>query len=260
MRAVRLATELEFEIEPRTLAAIVVQPSVVMTVSAERITTELQRILIAPDRDRGLQLLVDTGLLQAILPECGWSCEPAAEWTELTFAQGVLKNLVNPSFAAALATLLRHKVTSHQQTKQLVRGVCRRLKTNNADEQLAIAMLQNEQIIRHATSIAWSELQPVLTRRDADALIDFVESVCRHSSAPGLEAVQYCRHQRQLPGNELDPSPLLTGDDLKTRGFPPGPTYARLLKAVLAAQLDKSIGSMDEAWKLVESLMEGAGE
>ncbi len=68
MRAIRFATQLEFEIDPAALAAITRQKERIKIISQERITTELQKIMAAPKPSIGYQLLFDTGLLALIFP------------------------------------------------------------------------------------------------------------------------------------------------------------------------------------------------
>ena len=69
LRAVRLAAQLGFAIEPQTLAAIQAMASELGRVSVERIAAELDRLLLAPRPSHGLQLLRESGLLAVALPE-----------------------------------------------------------------------------------------------------------------------------------------------------------------------------------------------
>jgi putative nucleotidyltransferase with HDIG domain len=69
IRAVRLATELGFTIEPATLAAIRDQAALAGHLSGERVAAELDRLLAAPRPSAGLRLLADTGLLAVTTPE-----------------------------------------------------------------------------------------------------------------------------------------------------------------------------------------------
>ena len=69
MRAVRIATQLEFTIEPQTLQAIKQSASTLTAVSWERIRDELFKILSSSHPADGIKLLDDTGLLAHILPE-----------------------------------------------------------------------------------------------------------------------------------------------------------------------------------------------
>jgi tRNA nucleotidyltransferase (CCA-adding enzyme) len=69
MRAVRQASQLEFEIEPATLAAIPRTLDVFRKVSAERVRDELLKLLAAPRPSRGIELMRVSGLLGEVIPE-----------------------------------------------------------------------------------------------------------------------------------------------------------------------------------------------
>ena len=62
----------------------------------------------------------------------------------------------------------------------------------------------------------------------------------------------------QRPTVELDPPALLSGDDLIGLGIPRGPVYARLLKAVRAAQLDGLVASRVDALAMAQQLNNAA--
>ncbi len=69
LRAVRFATDLEFDIDPSTWRAIEVEAKGVERLSAERIRDELLKILSAPDVGRGLWMMVELSLFFVVLPE-----------------------------------------------------------------------------------------------------------------------------------------------------------------------------------------------
>lgn len=69
LRAARLAAQLGFEIEPRTLAAMSETAPLVRWVSAERVGAELRRMLRADPPSRALRILERTGLLEPLFPE-----------------------------------------------------------------------------------------------------------------------------------------------------------------------------------------------
>ncbi|MCS7064715.1 MAG: CCA tRNA nucleotidyltransferase, partial [Fimbriimonadales bacterium] len=75
LRAVRFAVQLGFEIESETYQAICTDAPRLAIISRERIRDEFTRILEQPDAARGLQMLLDTGLLkefaQPLLPMVG---------------------------------------------------------------------------------------------------------------------------------------------------------------------------------------------
>lgn len=69
MRAIRFASQLNFVIEADSLKAISDHKDRIKIVSKERITDELNKIILSPVPSVGFKLLFDTGLLHLIFPE-----------------------------------------------------------------------------------------------------------------------------------------------------------------------------------------------
>ncbi|WP_432494910.1 CCA tRNA nucleotidyltransferase [Kineococcus auxinigenes] len=69
MRAARFAAQLRLRVAPDVLAAMTEMAGRITIVSAERVRTELEKLLLAVDPVAGLRLLVDTGLAEHVLPE-----------------------------------------------------------------------------------------------------------------------------------------------------------------------------------------------
>lgn len=69
MRAIRFATQLGFDIEEETRAAIPPLAERMGILSMERIADELNKIILSPTPSIGFKLLFDTGLLQRFFPE-----------------------------------------------------------------------------------------------------------------------------------------------------------------------------------------------
>ncbi|MBA4240466.1 MAG: tRNA nucleotidyltransferase [Sphingobacteriaceae bacterium] len=69
MRAIRFSSQLGFTIEKESLDAISKNKERIKIVSKERITDELNKIILSPVPSVGFKLLFDTGLLHIIFPE-----------------------------------------------------------------------------------------------------------------------------------------------------------------------------------------------
>ena len=69
MRAIRFASQLDFKIQDISLEAIKKNKERIKIVSSERITEELNKIILSQKPSIGLNLLFDTELLQIILPQ-----------------------------------------------------------------------------------------------------------------------------------------------------------------------------------------------
>lgn len=68
MRAIRFATQLQFTIDEQTLAAITQVAERMRIITQERITEELNKIILAPIPSIGFKLLLKAGLLELIFP------------------------------------------------------------------------------------------------------------------------------------------------------------------------------------------------
>jgi tRNA nucleotidyltransferase (CCA-adding enzyme) len=69
LRGVRLATELRFRIDEKTISSLGSIASLLSSVAPERIREELIKILVAPRPSSGLNIMVRTGILKEFLPE-----------------------------------------------------------------------------------------------------------------------------------------------------------------------------------------------
>lgn len=69
MRAIRFSSQLQFKIESKSLKAISEMHERISIVSAERITTELNKIIASEKPSIGFKLLFETGLLGIFFPE-----------------------------------------------------------------------------------------------------------------------------------------------------------------------------------------------
>lgn len=69
LRAIRFAAQLNFTIEPVTYDAIARQASKLQKISRERIRDEMNKLLLSPHPAKGLDLLVQLGLMEYIIPE-----------------------------------------------------------------------------------------------------------------------------------------------------------------------------------------------
>jgi poly(A) polymerase len=69
MRAIRFASQLNFDIEPDTFDAIIAMKDRIGIVSMERVSDELNKIILSPTPSYGFKLLYSAGILAIIFPE-----------------------------------------------------------------------------------------------------------------------------------------------------------------------------------------------
>jgi len=249
LRAVRFAAGFDFALESGTRAAVERLAGLVVTVSPERIATELRAMFSRPGRGRALGLLRDTGLFAVLFPEF---CPPdtsggAGAWDRRARR---IDALDEPSLPAALAVLAEDAPGS-------VAGVAARLRLSNRETAAAVwlrAALDafNDGAAGPPQRRPWSAVQPWLAHRDAPPLADALRALARDGGAEDAALAEWVGGRLALPRAELDPPPLLGGDDLRRAGHLPGPALGETLARLRALQLDGVLRSADDAWHWLE--------
>ena len=252
LRAVRFTARFGFTLDHETLAAIQQSAGELVIVSAERVATELRLILTHEARARGVELLDKCGLLAIVLPEARVLHEVAGAWER---ALRVLAALREPTFASALAALLRELPALDHNIRDLPRTVFERWKLSTDELEGIEKLLREEALILEASRVPWPRLQRVLVAPRVGELLDYCDAVARGAGIlPAVQEIEFCRERLALPEIELNPPPLITGDDLKAAGIPQGPLYREILDAVRDAQLERRISTAHEALALAQEL------
>lgn len=281
LRAVRFATRFELTLDPTTRGAIqVLAPTITVppAVSAERIAYELRRLLVDPHRARGVALLLDVGLVRPLLRELlemkglpqGPPAAPTGDlWDHVIRVLDLLGP--TPSFPLALAALLhdvgkrrtvgrtpdRYTFHSHEHVGSRMAGdIARRLKLSNAERERVEWLVRKHQYLCDAPHMKRSKLKVTLAHPGARELLALHRADAQ-ATGTSTGHVDYCeRLLAEWSDADLNPRPLLTGDDLRAiPALEPGPLFKRLLEAVREAQLDGAIGTHEEALELVQRLL-----
>ena len=69
MRAARFSAQLGLDVDQHVHAAMMAMAERITIVAAERVRVEMEKLMLAPAPRRGLELLVETGLIEYVLPE-----------------------------------------------------------------------------------------------------------------------------------------------------------------------------------------------
>lgn len=245
LRAVRFTAGFGFILEAETRRAVETMGHLVTTVSAERIAAELRTMFARPGRGRGLELLVETGLVAHVLPEADGILSAA---DAAVTAARIIDALDQPSLPQALATIFAPATSS-------LTAAAGRLRLSNQEAKLAawltaavtaLGGLDLEQL----TAMPWSELQPWIAHESAPHLVDLLRSHAAAGRFTG-EAAAWLTTQTERPRAELDPPPLVGGSDLLAAGIPIGPAVGRLLATIRSRQLDGLLTSREAAMDFV---------
>lgn len=248
LRAVRFAATLEFELEPQTADAVREMAGELPVVSAERIAQELRKMLGHPHRRRAMRLLDECGLLAVVFPELPddpTSRERASERLHLLPPE--------TGFELGLAALL-----SELPATTVVRPICRRLKLSNDETHRIVWLVDESSTLDEAANWSQARLKRLFAHPDSRQLLQLARAQ-RLAHGRDLHAILHCEEfLARTPPEELDPPPLLTGNDLIGLGLSPGPAFKDVLEQVRDAQLNGEIVSADDAITLARRL--GGGE
>lgn len=273
LRAIRFAARLHFTIEPDTFAAIRDLAPQINTVAPERVRDELVRILTEGGARRGLELLASSGLLHEILPEVeamrGVEQPPEfhPEGDVFIHTLIMLEGLQKPSATLAMGVLLhdvgkpptfrraeRIRFDGHvQKGVEIAHAILARLRFSNDETTAVEALVANHMKFMDVGKMRESTLkrfirQPAFAEHMELHRLDCLSS---HGSLSSYDFVR--RKLEELPPEQLQPKLLLTGRDLIAAGYPPGPSFSKVLKAVEDAQLEGRITTAEEALSLARS-------
>jgi len=281
LRAVRLAAELEFEIEPSTEALLRRDAPLIRRSAAERIRYELVKILRAPQAPRWVCFLMDTGLLSSILPQLGSRSGPYLGPAMAAFAdthrliallkEGDLGSSDLQALAPFAGDLLAHlsRPTSGERHREDILRMAALLSPLPVDDvrSALLALRFSNAEIRCGQSIAihWRQAQqlsgPCVPRRAiyrffreaGDAGVEALLLALSYSTGHRRERLAeaaahlleaYFHRYREL----IAPPPLLDGRRIMSElNLEPGPRIGDLLAALREAQAAGEVRTVQEA-------------
>jgi poly(A) polymerase len=279
LRAVRFSARFGFQIDRETFAAIRQHAHEMGQVSAERIREELTKLLTEGAARRGMELLDESGLLKHILPEVAamqgveqppqyhpegdvWThtllmleALPAgSSATSATLAWGVLLHDVGKprTFRPISETGDRIRFDGHADVGvRMAEAICERLRFSNQDSEQILALIANHMRFKDVSRMRASTLKRFirLPRFDEHLALHRLDCLSSHRH---LDAYNFVRRTlKETPVEEIRPARLLTGNDLESLGYQPGPLFSKILRSLEDAQLEGLIRTREEAMGFV---------
>jgi len=273
LRAVRFAARFSYTIEPATFAAIRKLAPQSLQVSRERIRDELTRILTEGHARRGFLLLDETGLLHELLPEIEAmkgvaqpqqfhpegdvfvhtllllrhlppACPPTIAWGALLHDVGK-----PPTFRVAPD---RIRFDDHVEVGvKMAEEICRRLRFSNEDTKQILALVDNHMRFADVQRMKESTFKRFvrLPHFDDHLALHRLDCLASHGD---LTLYEFTREKRAaMPPSAMRPTPLVSGDDLISSGYKPGPQFKQILAAIEDGQLEGRLQTKGEAMDMV---------
>lgn len=272
IRAVRFAVVLDFEIESSTWDAIKKLSHKLQFISVERIQAELSKILLHPNRLRGFDLLVESGLMREILPEIldlqGCEQPPQfhpegdvfkhtrlmiqwlSEEVSLPLVLSVLLHDIAKPATFTVDETGRIRFNGHDKLgAEMTEKILRRLKYPNEVIEKTYRAVLNHMGFKDVKKMRISTLKRFMGREGFQDELALHRVDCLSSN--GLldnyeflkqKAVEFAEDQEGIL-----PKPWISGNDLISRGFSPGKVLGEKLKNLYNFQLEGKWENREQA-------------
>ncbi|MFQ5778244.1 MAG: CCA tRNA nucleotidyltransferase [Terriglobia bacterium] len=272
LRALRFAARFGYRIEERTWAALRGQRRSITQVSQERIRDELLKMLTEGAARRAFELLEGSGLLEVLLPEIAKmkgveqppQFHPEGDvWVHTLL---MLEKMQQPTATLALGVLLhdvgkpptfrraeRIRFDNHVEIGAVMaEEICARLRLSNRDIEQVVALVRHHLRFKDAPQMRASTFKRFISLERFEEHLELHRLDCLASHGD-LGNWHFVKEQREtLPPEEVRPPRLLTGYDLQTLGYRPGPQMGQILAALEEAQLEGMLKTAEEARTFVE--------
>ncbi|MEI8176398.1 MAG: CCA tRNA nucleotidyltransferase [Candidatus Omnitrophota bacterium] len=267
MRAVRMATTLDFKIEAKTFRAVRENAGRIKKASPERVRDELIRIMTGPAPHRGVNLLDKAGLLKVILPEIealkGVQQPPQfhPEGDVFVHTMLLLKGLKNADRVLAFAALLhdigkpatfmitdRIRFHGHEVLGgRMAEKILRRLRFPQDDIRRITQVIANHMRVMHAREMREATLKRFFLQDTAETELALHRLDCRASHGEMTIYRFLRRGYLKFKRTPVLPRPLLNGHGLITIGFKEGPMIGTLQREMVDLQLEGKIRTLTQA-------------
>jgi poly(A) polymerase len=137
--------------------------------------------------------------------------------------------------------------------------ISHRLKLSNTERDRILWLVEKHQYLADARHMRPHKLKTILTDPGIHELLALHRADAL-ATGKSIDHVEYCeRLLREWTAADLNPTPYVTGNDLKGLKLAAGPLYKKLLDMVREAQLDGAIKNREEALDLLQRLIREQG-
>jgi len=273
LRAIRFAARFGYQIDAETMTAIQHRVHEIRVVSRERVRDELTKMLTEGHARQAFLLLDESGLLKEVLPEISimkgvqqppefhpegdvfvhtlllldhlpHPCPPTLAWGAL------LHDVGKPTTFRAAPDRIRFD--NHVEVGvKIAEEICERLRFSSHDTAQVLALVDNHMRFGHVSRMKESTLKKFIRMQNFDEHLALhrADSLASHGNLSTYDFI--LGKLAEIPPEKIRPAALITGDDLISAGYAPGPRFREILETVEDAQLEGRLASHDAALDFV---------
>ncbi len=281
LRVPRFASKYEgFTVDPETMAALKANSFGIHAVSSERVRDEIKGMLTSSNPVRGMQIMMDSGLMKQVLPEVYKLRGPKGrqdpvwhpEGTVWTHTKLVLKNLTGGNFERMMGGLL-HDVGKPATQKfwpdggisnhghdakgaEITQEIARRLKLSSNQQERISELVRLHMAMHEVTVMRPGKLTALLERPDVMDLIEI-----QHADATGSKNSDAGRSHKEFllqkleelrEAGKLGEKPIVNGHMLLNMNIKPGPHFKAVIEAAREAQREGDFTNQEGAQRWLD--------
>ncbi|HJO94114.1 MAG TPA: CCA tRNA nucleotidyltransferase [Victivallales bacterium] len=278
LRAIRFSLRFDIKIDQEILEVIPNLANSLNKLSKERVRDELCKIFTGPAPDKAFQLLYDTGIMDAILPELSnlkGVTQPKAYHPEgdvFEHTKIMLSKMAMPSLELAWAILL-HDIGKPDTLEIGSNGIERFYFHANHGKNIAKKILikyklpkktidrvsyavKNHMRFGVVHEMRVSKYIALMAEPTFPLELELHRIDCLSSHMNVENFIFLIDKLIEQKGETKLPPPLITGNDLIKLGLKPGPIFNKLLNNIRVKQIEKSINTKKEAIRTVKELIQ----
>jgi len=269
MRAVRFATVLGFDIEHATWESICGLAPKIKSVSIERVREEFIKTMRSPNRVRGFDLLVNSGLMAQFLPEilALQGCEQPPQWhpegdvfvhtrlmlsllpadASLPLVMSVLLHDIAKPATFTVDDSGRIRFNGHDKLGAEMTGeIMRRMKFPNDVIEPTVVAVENHMAFMNVQKMRTATLRRFMARPSFDDELALHRVDCLGSNGFTDNYDFLLAKKQELANEPMLPPRLVNGGDLIKLGWHAGPAMGRLLTTIQTLQLEATVKTREE--------------
>ncbi|PIS05003.1 MAG: hypothetical protein COT81_03515 [Candidatus Buchananbacteria bacterium CG10_big_fil_rev_8_21_14_0_10_42_9] len=267
LRAVRIATQLNFTLEPKTAAVITAHAKYITSMAAERIQDEFNKIIMSDNAGAGIRLMLKLGLLEVLVPELvegdGVAQNKNHIYTVIEHNIRALETAARRKFNLAVrlaalfhdigkprtkkgtgvnATFYDHETVGAKMTKDILK----RFKYSNELQDKVTHLVRQHMFYYALDQVSDAGVRRLLSRIGPENIEDLLKvRICDRIGMGRPKAVPYKLIEMQKRFREVQSDPIsrkmlkLNGNDvMQILGISPSRRIAYLLDALLGEVLE----------------------